>query len=264
MKIIDSFIFFNELDLLEIRLNILYDFVDYFVITEADTTFSGNPKKMYYLENKERFKRFESKIVYNQISIPSDLVVTWDREIYQRNSSLSVLKSKFSGDDLILTSDLDEIPEPKVLQHNYDWFEVNKLFHFKQKMFVYYLNNFKNDNWFGTRACSLSLLNEKSIDDIRQATEDEKLLSGFIIEGAGWHFTCLGGAETIKHKLESFSHQEHNTELIKMNIASNLERNTDFLGRPYKYKSVDLDGTFPDYIVNNYHLYPHLIKNVSN
>ena len=71
MKIFDVFLFFNELDLLEIRLNMLYPFVDYFVINEATQTFFGSDKPLYYLENKERFKKFEDKIVHNIIEPPT-------------------------------------------------------------------------------------------------------------------------------------------------------------------------------------------------
>ena len=85
-------------------------------------------------------------------------------------------------------------------------------------MYMYYLNNFKDSKWYGTRVCSLSYLKTRSIDDIRQSTENEDKLEGFIIENAGWHFTYLGGEEQIKYKLESFSHQEHNNLHIKSNI----------------------------------------------
>ena len=68
MKIYDAFLFFNELDLLEIRLNLLNDYVDYFVISESDLTFSGKPKPLYYLENKDRFKQFEKKIIHQVLT----------------------------------------------------------------------------------------------------------------------------------------------------------------------------------------------------
>ena len=71
MKVFDVFLFFNELDLLEIRLNMLYPFVDHFVINEATQTFFGSDKPFYYLENKERFKKFEDKIIHNIIEPPT-------------------------------------------------------------------------------------------------------------------------------------------------------------------------------------------------
>jgi beta-1,4-mannosyl-glycoprotein beta-1,4-N-acetylglucosaminyltransferase len=250
-KIVDSFLFFNELDLLELRLNILNDYVDYFVITEADQTFSGNVKEFLYRENAERFSKFADKIVYNPVNIPNNFSVTWDREIYQRNSPISELVKLFSDDDLILTSDIDEIPSTEVLRKYKSWFKCDELFHFKQNMYMYYINNFKTDQWFGTRACSLSYLKSKTIDDIRQATEDEFKLSGNIIENAGWHFSYLGGADQIKYKIESFSHQEYNNDYVKSNIKQFLESNNDVLGRNCNHQIVDIDDSYPDFIINN-------------
>jgi beta-1,4-mannosyl-glycoprotein beta-1,4-N-acetylglucosaminyltransferase len=250
-KIIDSFLFFNEIDLLEIRLNILYDYVDYFIITESDTTFSGNNKELFFLKNESKFDKFKDKIIYNPIKIPDNISVTWDREIYQRNSPIEKIKEISDNNDLIITSDLDEIPSTEVLENYKDWFEINSLYHFKQNMYMYYLNNFKDSKWYGTRVCSLSYLKTRSIDDIRQSTENEDRLEGFIIENAGWHFTYLGGEEQIKYKLESFSHQEHNNLHIKSNIKESLNKNLDIFGRNVCYKIVDIDHSYPQYIVEN-------------
>ena len=100
MKVYDCFIFNNELDLLELRLNILDPYVDKFIITDGDTTFSGNPKESVYLKNKERFSKWEEKIIHNYIKIPQ-LPDTWAREIYSRNSPMDL--DIFEDDDLILT-----------------------------------------------------------------------------------------------------------------------------------------------------------------
>ena len=126
-KIVDSFLFFNEIDILELRLNILYDYVDYFVITEADRTFSGIRKEFNYLKNKTKFKKFEDKIIYNQVNIPDNITITWDREIFQRNYPLLKIKDIFSPNDIILTSDIDEIPSTEVLKNYNDWFKNDTL-----------------------------------------------------------------------------------------------------------------------------------------
>lgn len=263
-KIIDSFLFFNEIDLLEIRLNILNDHVSHFIITEADTTFSGNSKELFFLKYKDRLAKFNDKIIYNPIKVPADISISWEREIYQRNAPIKKIREVSNDDDLILTSDLDEIPSVDVLKNYSTWFDVNNLYHFKQKMYMYYLNNYKNDMWFGTRACSLSYLNKTTIDDIRQATEDESKLTGFIIENAGWHFTYLGGEEQIKYKLESFSHQEYNNLNIKSNIRQSLVKNLDIFGRNVKYQQLNIDDSFPEYIVKNQEKLSNFILNDSN
>jgi beta-1,4-mannosyl-glycoprotein beta-1,4-N-acetylglucosaminyltransferase len=70
MKIIDCFTFYNELKLLEYRLNILYNIVDYFIIVEANQTHQGKSKKLYYNENKNRFEKFQDKIIHIVVDLP--------------------------------------------------------------------------------------------------------------------------------------------------------------------------------------------------
>jgi beta-1,4-mannosyl-glycoprotein beta-1,4-N-acetylglucosaminyltransferase len=111
MKIFDCFTFFNELDLLEIRLTELYDVVDYFVIIEADKTQTGKPKEYYFEKNKTRFIRYKDKIIHFKINMP-ETNNFWIMENYQRNQILRGLIN-CKKNDIILISDLDEIPNPK-------------------------------------------------------------------------------------------------------------------------------------------------------
>ena len=260
MKIIDAFLLFNEIDLLEMRMKILKDHVDYFVITESDTTFSGNSKELFFRKHEHLFCDFYDKIIYNTVSIPSHIEVSWDREILQRNSQWEAIDKISSDGDLILTSDVDEIPSLKVLETAHKWFDVETLYHFQQNMYMYYLNNFKTSNWFGTRACSKLFLQKRTIDDIRESTEIIQNLTGTVIQNAGWHFSYLGGEEQIKYKLESFSHQEYNNNDIKNNIKNSLNENKDLFGRYVNHSLVDIDNTYPQYILNNLSKYKHLIK----
>ncbi|HPI20816.1 MAG TPA: hypothetical protein PKY56_10630, partial [Candidatus Kapabacteria bacterium] len=118
-KLIDCFTFFNELDLLEIRLKYLYDVVDYFVIVEADTSFNGDAKQMVFRDNIDRFEPFISKIIFVPISMKNfenKKKVAWKREEYQRNciqKGIDTLKLKDT--DLIILSDIDEIPNKDIL-----------------------------------------------------------------------------------------------------------------------------------------------------
>ncbi|GLB49957.1 glycosyltransferase family 17 protein [Neptunitalea lumnitzerae] len=118
-KIIDGFTFFNELDLLEIRLAYLYDIVDYFVIVEADTTFSGAKKEYILEQHLDRFEAYKDKIIYLPVLMPDfaeEAKVAWKREEYQRNCiSEGVKKIALDPTDIILIGDLDEIPQKEVL-----------------------------------------------------------------------------------------------------------------------------------------------------
>lgn len=118
-KLIDCFTFFNELDLLEIRLKYLCDVVDYFVIVEADTSFNGDAKQMVFKENISRFEPFMEKIIYVPINMKyfeNKNKVAWEREEFQRNciqNGIDTLKLKDT--DLVLISDIDEIPNKDIL-----------------------------------------------------------------------------------------------------------------------------------------------------
>src|SRR5689334_5945992 len=115
--IYDCFIFFNELELLDIRLNILNEVVDKFVLVEATQTHQYKPKPLYYSDNKERFKAFHDKIIHlivdelppNPTNGPRN---SWDMERFQRNCIARGLND-CKPDDVIIISDLDEIPDPK-------------------------------------------------------------------------------------------------------------------------------------------------------
>lgn len=96
------------MDLLEVRLNELYDKVDHFVLVEARETFTGNSKPLYYDENKERFQKFQDKIIHIILEGRFETTNQWAREFYQRNQLMQGL-TECEPDDLILISDLDEI-----------------------------------------------------------------------------------------------------------------------------------------------------------
>lgn len=128
-KVIDCFTFFNELDLLEIRLRYLNDTVDYFVIVEADTSFNGDVKPMVFKENRNRFAPFENKIIYVPMKMKDfeqTKGVAWKREVYQRDCIQEGLnRLKLNDADLILISDIDEIPNKDIIQNLKNNSEVN-------------------------------------------------------------------------------------------------------------------------------------------
>lgn len=135
MKIYDCFTFFNELDLLEIRLNELNDSVDYFVIVEANKTHTGIPKEYIFEKNKKKFKKFLPKIIYVKINSPfNKLKNSWVLENYQRNQIINGLKN-CKPEDIIFISDLDEIPNKK------DFKKIIKLLNKKHNFIEKTINN---------------------------------------------------------------------------------------------------------------------------
>ena len=258
MKIFDCFIFNHEIELLEIRLNILNDYVDKFVITEGDMTFSGLPKESHFLNNKERFAKWEDKIILNQINIP-ECESPWHREIYSRNAMINL--DIFNDDDLIVMSDGDEIPNPEILEQASEWVSDDTHFTFEQSCYAYWMNNLYSDKWFGTRAATYKYVNNTTVDDIREGTEDESKITGSVITNGGWHFTYLGNEDHIRQKINSFCDRHFDVPEVTENISKNLEDGNDVLNRTHiSYRKVDLDDSFPQYIIDNQEKYSHLIK----
>lgn len=261
MKIYDCLIYNNELDLLHLRLNILNEVVDKFIIVEGNTTFSGNNKSSDYLKNKNKFKEWEDKIIYKFIDIPTSCKTPWDKEIFSRNYCLTL--PIFKDEDIIISSDLDEIPRPEVIKNaiSNNWVKDDYHLTLKMDFYMYYINNFMTSNWYGSRIATYKYLKNKSIDDIRETTEEECKITGPIIENAGWHFSYFGGEETIKHKIESFSHMEFNNQIIKSNILKNIQNNTDLFNRNISLKIVEIsEKSHPKFLIENLKNYKNFIK----
>ena len=257
-KIYDCFIFNHEIELLEIRLNILDKYVDKFIITEGDITFTGLPKESYYLKNKEKFKKWEKKIIHNHIKIPN-LKGPWEREIFSRNAMVNL--DIFEDKDLIIMSDIDEIPNPLVIKEVTNWISSDRHFTLEQACYAYWINNLYSNKWYGSRIATYKYMQHRRANDIREATEAEYELTGSIITNGGWHFTYLGDEKYIREKLSSFSHTEFDVPEITDKISENLAKGKDILNRTkVKYKRVDLDNSFPEFLINNQRKYSHLIK----
>lgn len=282
MRVFDSFIFFNELDLLELRLNILNDVVDYFVLTESPWTVSGNSKPLYYQENRERFSKFEHKIIHNITEeIPNDYSnymdkkkyhtpmggndlngtpyreypIRFQRAIFNRDSSIyGAVKFGINDDDIILTSDADEIINPLVLE-DLSWFDSNNHYVCLQKAFYYKLNYLYQDDWMGTRISTFKTLSNYSVDLLRNMHKD-----AYRIEQAGWHWSFFGDADNFRLKLASYEHTENNVESNTANAERKIDEGIDPFGRSIQIKTIPIDNSYPEYIVNNQEKYADFIK----
>jgi len=114
--IINCFPFYNELDLLEIRLETLAPLVDGFVLVEADESYSGKPKELIFQGNKSRFERFNVQAI-SIPAFPAEMTDPWQREVYARNQLFEGLKDfHLAASDVVLLSDVDEIPRPELVQ----------------------------------------------------------------------------------------------------------------------------------------------------
>ena len=194
MKIFDTFTFYNELDLLELRMNILGDIVDYFVINESTITFTGKKKPLYFAENKERFKKWEDKIIhhvlddnnetlekywegvpYHRSMMEDDiykLPLHYQRACFHKDSAIYALLDHAQDDDIILTSDADEIANPEAIKAISEWFDPSNHYVLKGPVYYYYLNLLCEKEWMGTRVSTMKMLKSMSVDKLRQSHQD--------------------------------------------------------------------------------------------
>lgn len=249
MAVVDCFPFFNELDLLEIRLHSLAPFVDRFVLCEMETTHSGKPKPLFFASNKSRFSQFP--ITHLIAPTPPPPWDPWRLEHYQREYLMQGLQTSHP-DDTILLSDLDEIPD---LTHYTPGSEGA----FKQRLYYYYFNVFTGDRrWKGTLATKYR--NIPSLNYLRNRRNHIPT----IVSPGGWHFSTLAPASNIIYKIESFAHVELDRPEFKSNIPSRMETLHDPYDRGaanWGERGVRLEveePSGPEWLLANRDRYPHL------
>lgn len=282
--IYDCFTFFNELDLLELRLTTLSEVVDRFVIAEATRTHSGKPKELIFEKNKERFGRFADKITYLVIDdlLPEEKVdadrynLPWVNENRQRNALARGLADA-DGNDVVMVSDLDEIPRPEAVTQAVELLKTGTRFvRLEMDFYNYFLNfrNFSYRKWMlGTSATLASTLASDDsalagvkTDRYTQASENigntlNKLRFvrvGKTLPLAGWHFSYLGGIDSIVKKLAAFAHSEFGNVQRSL-LEKRLQAGEDLFGRAGCSYGVLVDGTFPRCVQENLSRWSHLV-----
>ena len=244
MKIYDCFTFYNELDLLKIRIDLLKDVVDKFVLVEMNVTQTGIKKDFIFEKNKDKFEEYKDKIIHIKVDNPPKMRQGYDNwllENYQRNNIMSGL-TDCQADDLVIISDLDEIPKPEILRSI-------------KKIKASFLRRYKSDGfcrklkmvYFQLAFLGMldprklySIFKDTSLQNVLEYTpvileqdifyyfmncRSKGILRGSVIvkyknmvlpnnarrlrfhlpvvKNAGWHFSYLGGVESIKLKLDS-------------------------------------------------------------
>jgi len=262
--IIDSFLFFQELDLLEIRLEYLYPLVDHFIIVEARQSFKGSSKNFIFEQNRKRYKKYLDKITYLKIEdihfSYNELIEFLEKsnskvrktiskfikkhDYYDKNNLSYILDSyhrecihialeqKCKDGDIVLLSDLDEIPSFRIIKDLKKGKNLNFPNVFIQHEFQYFLNNYAKSDWHGTIACPYNLMKKYSLNELRN---NSNKLSRIL--NSGYHFTSIGNKQAIINKIESWGHQEFNNEIIKKNIEENIKNGKDIFYRLKRNKN---------------------------
>lgn len=258
MQIIDVITYNGEADLLEIRLNILDRYVDQFIIVEAPTTFSGNPKPLYFDRDIKRFLKWMPKIKYFVIdenysdeeirqaeeSPNTQGASHWKREFLQKESIKKAL-IHLKDYDVCYIGDCDEVWD--INHPNYSLEEVWK---FKLKVNTYYLNNRSSEVFYGNIYGKYKNIKDKCLNHLRTNARETD-------DYCGWHFTSL--KDGLRRKLtDSYTTENYATDAVLDNLEDNVENSRDFLGRNFTYEISEID--LPQYLLDNKNTWKHLFK----
>lgn len=260
-KTYDCFCYFNEDMLLELRLKTLWNAVDVFVIVEASHQHSGLPKPLNF--KPDQFRAYESKIRYLVATdCPGGTDDPWANERAQRNAIAKGLHDA-QPDDRVIISDLDEIPNPKALEH-YDPTKLRG--DFQQQYFSYYLNNRLVDPphervWHGSKitlfkyftsfygGSANAVRSYKSSGLLRSLKRTWfRLFDTHEIKDGGWHFTWVMTVDGIVEKMNATAHQENNKAEWRTRdyIESTIAAGRDLVRKDRGYRVISIDDTFPE------------------
>lgn len=251
-RVFDCCTFFNEAEVLEIRLRELYDVVDGFVVVEATHTHAGQPKPLVFQDHRERFRPYLDKIAY----VVDDAVVegfSWQREAHQRDH----IRQGLAGcrdDDLIIVSDVDEILRRDVVARLRRTDPASDaVFTAELDLFFYRLDYRFGRNWRSAGAAPYRIVKRVGTNAVRYLA---LLEVGPLIREAGWHFSWMGDTDRFIAKMTAYAHQEHAAE-YSAQAQRNIEDMRRFLteggpppaGGPGNglgaYEVVPVDATFP-------------------
>jgi beta-1,4-mannosyl-glycoprotein beta-1,4-N-acetylglucosaminyltransferase len=263
----DCFPFFNELDVLEIRLNELAPVVDKFVIIEAAETYGGQPKPFNLRDNWNRFKDFHAQIDYRTIGrlYPNctDRVTGRRREAFQRDLLwVPLFSHKLHPEDVVIFSDCDEIPSADAVQYYLDTDRAG-IRRFKQHSFYYnvqtlvdYGHDFASRARIGT---ARDLLGCGCMYDFRMHEKD----TCPAIENGGWHFSYFGGPEKIKTKVAALSPFLSEYKLFGDDeLARDIEARRDLHHRRCEMPAIfaDVQTHLPEYLEMNRERFSHFFR----
>ena len=266
-KIYDCFTLRDELDVLELRLNILDGVVDKFVICEANKTFTNQDKPYNYHNNRSRFEKWADKIIYLPIELEDEGLdfetkdtsynptsAAWQFEFQQRSALIYGL-NQIKPNDLIMLGDIDEIPNPK------DVLNIKTPTICVMDFYYYYVNNKsigpRDNHWLGT-----AIINKGILDQLSSLQELRNIRHTLQPIKSGWHLSYLGGKEMIKNKIQSFSHTEYNDEKFygDENISNCLNTGKDIFNRVgMNFSLVNIQDEYPSEILEIILKYPNFI-----
>lgn len=263
IKIIDCFIFYNELRMLEFRLAELDDVVDYFVLVEATHTHSGDEKELFFDKNKDRYSKYLNKIIHVIVDDMPNTEDAWYNERFHRQCIDRGVKQIQPNDtDIILISDVDEIPDSNTLK-KVKGGEIVIVGNFKlvQDLYYYNINTRSTENWYRARIVDYyqyRVKYKKGHKKNRQGNPNHIRCapnSYHLKAKGGWHFSYFMDPEAIANKIKNFGHQEFNTKKYTGTdtIKQKIESGTDLFSREEsKFDHIKIEDN--DYLPKHYEM----------
>jgi beta-1,4-mannosyl-glycoprotein beta-1,4-N-acetylglucosaminyltransferase len=284
--IYDAFLFFNELDLLKIRLEELKDVVDRFVLVEATLTFSGASKPLYFELHRDIFSEYADRITHHVVTDVPRFARTsrYLRQFHQRDSiGIALERAGCKPDDLVMVSDVDEIPCGETLPEALALLGSNDLVILEQTYHHDYVNNIREHNWLGTYACRYDFLQafgsvhklrygkqtlRRTGVDLRKKAIEQKYPR---FPHGGWHLSWFGGPDAVLYKQQSYSQSlkvpAANRRMPYIRFNTGLSKLVDDPGAkagpgPSSPRSYDVGCGLPRYLSENRELFSHFFEPV--
>lgn len=205
-KVIDAFMFYNELDMLKYRLTVMGPHVDQFLICECPVSFAGNPKPLYFEENKQMFEPWLHKITHivwkGYRSPVNDLDDSWFNDNTQRNYLLEGLKD-CKPNDIVIIGDLDEIVSPTILNKIDEVLGPHPIVKLSMDMYYYDIEHRSPYTWDFTRIARYHFVRDTSPHMCRNTNRIDP-----IVDNAGWHLSYFGNENFIINKIKNYAHLE--------------------------------------------------------
>ncbi len=266
-KIYNCFPFFNELDVLDIKFSQEYQHVDYFVISESTRDFMGRPKPLIFAENTGRYAQYLDKIIHLVVDDMPEHDDPFEREYHQRHSLMNI-SSRCGDDDLFIISDADEILRKEAIDSIRG---LSGIAIFDMPMFQFYMNlQQAPSGWKACYAASNKFL--QRIEHISKFRWDRSSMNAVIADDgivtnigeAGWHFTHLGGIESLKNKFNSYSHANDPwpslmkkgdnlyRHIVAGGIVGNLKERSEFIRISYPYFPLQINDNQSWYMERGY------------
>lgn len=261
--VIDCFTYNGETAMLKLHLSILNDYVDKFVIVEANKTFTGNVKPLYFFRDQRFFKEWWKKIEYYPVTEWDDPHLWqqaiespntkgaehWKREFYVKESiHKALIKANVQDEDTVFIGDVDEIIDPHAE------YESDAPIKAKLRVYANYMNQLSNEEFYGTLIAQYGDIKDKCLNHMRS---DKTLYSKG--DYLGWHFTNMGGVEEVRRKLDdSYTTESYNTFDVQQKLVERIRNGGDYLGRDFQF-TVD-ESNWPPYLTQHKAHYQRLCR----